>query len=261
MTSVIYRITKLNGTRRGGMNRPFEASVGGFAKTNDESPFTIANEIVSARIGQALGLPVPAGVVSIGPEKKLHYLSLDVGQEGRELPPIVPSDFCAAERWWAAGIVVFDVLIANADRHRKNLSRDSTFENEPPRVSVFDHGHALFGTDPPLGLERLELAVDRLGCVDDEAAIARDSCLIDQPLDCASMDAWVQRVQRLPIYVYDDVCREVADTSGLGVDHREARALANWLARRASKLPELLCQNGRFFPNVEWGLWPPGGAP
>ena len=39
----------------------------------------------------------------------------------------------------------------------ENLSRDETFPDEPPRVSIFDHGTALLGTDPPTGRERLDL--------------------------------------------------------------------------------------------------------
>jgi hypothetical protein len=259
--SVIYRITKMGDARRAGINRPFEARVGGFAKSNDESPYTIANEVVSARIGQVLGLPVPAGVLSQDGEKKFHYLSLNVGQEGRELPPVIPPDFCAEEPLLAAGVVVFDVLIANGDRHRKNLSRDTTFDNEPARVSVYDHGHALFGTDPPTGPDRLELANDRLGCTDDEACIARDSCLIDQPLDCRLIDQWVQRAKEIPAFVFADICREIGETPGLNVNPFQADDLANWLAGRASGLSNLIWQNREAFPAVNWGLWPPGGAP
>ncbi len=259
--TVIYRITKMGDARRAGMNRPFEARVGGFAKSNDECPYTIANEIVCARIGQVLGLPVPAGVLSQDPEKKLHYLSLNVGQEGRELPPIIPADFCAEEPLLAAGIVVFDVLIANADRHRKNLCRDTTFDDEPPRVSVYDHGHALFGTDPPVGSERLELAANRLGCVDDDACIARDSCLIDQALDAGLIGHWIERAAEIPSYVFQDICREIGETPGLNVDPIEAQKLADWLAGRASGLSNLIWQNRGSFPGVTWGLWPPGGAP
>lgn len=204
---------------------------------------------------------MPAGVLSQDSEKKLHYLSLNVGQEGRELPPIIPPDFCEEEPWWAAGIAVFDVWIANADRHRENLSRDTTFDSEPPRVSVFDHGHALFGTDPPTGVERLELAEKSLGCVDDEQCIARDSCLIDQALDPGLMDEWVQRIVQVPPFVIRDVCREISETPGLNVDRLAADKLARWLEARASKLGDLICQNRTRFPAVSWGLWSPGGQP
>jgi hypothetical protein len=258
--SAIYRITKTGPGRSGGINRPFEARVGGLAKSNDECPYTIANEIIAERLGQVLGLPVPAGVLSQDENRKLHYLSLNVGQEGRELPPVIPVEFCAEDAWWAAGVLVFDVLIANGDRHRKNLSRDTTFPNEPPRVSVFDHGHALLGTDPPIGPERLGLAVDHLGCIEDPVAIARDTCLRNEDLNPDFIGAWVARVEQIPRFVIDDVCDEVAGTPGLNVGKDEAAELANWLARRVSRLGEIIWQNRDSFPNVGWNLIPPGGA-
>lgn len=260
--SVIYRITKVGGTRRGGVNRPFEARVGGIAKTNEEAPFTIANEIVAERLGQLLGLPVPAGVLAQDDEKVLHYFSLNVGQEGKELPPIIPSDFCAEEQWLTAGIVVFDVLIANGDRHRNNLSCDETFPDGPPRVSIFDHGTSLLGTDPPTGRERLELLDDHLGCIEDAMGLARDSCLIAEPIDVQMLGQWVERVREIPNFVIDDICRAIADTPGLNVSIEEAEHLAEWIARRASKLGELIWQNQQAFPSVEeWGLWAPGDGP
>lgn len=178
--TTIYRITQLEGSTRGGINNAVDALIRGVAKTNSESRFTIANEVIAARIGQTMGLPVPSGVIARDAEKRLYYLSLDMSSEGKQLPPIRPSQFVEEDPRIAAGVAVFDVLIANGDRHRGNLSRDPAFV--PPRTSVFDHGHALLGTDPPDGLERLRLADGRLGCRDDDARIARDSVLLINPL-------------------------------------------------------------------------------
>lgn len=257
--SVIYRITELGKPERGGMNAAVEACIGGVAKSNDECEFTIANEVIAARIGQTLGLPVPAGVIAEDPAKTLRYLSLDVSLEGKQLPPILTADFCRQEPRLAAGVVVFDVLIANGDRNATNLSSDPAFK--PPRVSVFDHGHALFGTNPPIGRERLQLAADRLGCVDDDANIACSSVLLAQSLDCGELERWVERVHRIPSFVYDDICNQVASISALNVTPDMAHELASWLATRAARLGDLIWQNQNVFPEVEWSLWKPGGAP
>jgi hypothetical protein len=182
--TAIYRIIALHSAHRGGMNAAVDADVRGIAKTNGESPFTIANEIVAARIGQTLGLPIPAGILAEDSAKRLYYLSLDVSREQKQLPPVVPADFVKAEPRLAAGIMVFDVLVANGDRNQTNLSLDPAFV--PPRASVFDHGHALFGTNPPIGPDRLDLAADRLGCIDDSAAIAASSVLRDHRWNLAT---------------------------------------------------------------------------
>jgi len=123
----IYRITELGNAHRGGMNAAVDAEIRGIAKTNDASEFTIANELICARIGQTIGLPVPSGVLAEDAAKRLYYLSLDVSFEGKALPPVIPAEFATQEPWLAAGVVVFDVFIANGDRNRANLSRDPAF--------------------------------------------------------------------------------------------------------------------------------------
>lgn len=258
MTS-IHRITQLHTAHRGGMNSAVDADIGGVAKTNDESPYTIANEVIATRIGQTLGLPVPAGVIAEDDAKRLYYFSLDVSRERKQLPPIIPANFAREEPWLAAGTAVFDVLIANGDRNPTNLSRDPAFD--PPRVSVFDHGHALLGTNPPTGWDRLRLAEDRLGCIDDSANIASDTVLREQELDSAHMELWTQRVAALPKYVFDDICADVARTPALGLNATEARNVALWLARRAAMIGGLVWDNRDAFPGICWGLWGPEGQP
>lgn len=253
MTTAIYRIIALHPAHRGGMNAAVDADVRGIAKTNDASPYTIANEVIAARIGQTLGLPIPAGIIAEDSSKRLYYLSLDVSREQKQLPPIIPADFVAAQARLAAGVVVFDVLIANGDRNHTNLSLDPAFN--PSRPSVFDHGHALFGTNPPDGPERIALATDKLGCVDDDARIASNSVLCDQPMEGHHLREWIERVAALPGFVFDDVCAEVARTPGLNVSGEDAAKLAKWLARRAGSIGQIIWNNQRFFPAVRWDLW------
>jgi hypothetical protein len=257
--TVIYRITELGAPTRGGMNAAIDVSIGGVAKTNDECEYTIANEVIAERIGQTLGLPIPSGVIAEDDSKRLYYCSLDVSKEGKKLPPVIPADFVRDETDLAAGVFVFDVLIANGDRNTSNLSRDPAFT--PPRVSVFDHGHALLGTNPPIGPDRLRLATDRLGCADDSAHIASDSILLDQALDPACMERWVKRVRQVPGYVFEDACTRVAQTPGLNIDAATASTLANWLIKRAEGLGDLIWNNKGSLPAVAWSLWGPGGQP
>ena len=239
------------------MNAAVDADTRGIAKTNDESPYTIANEVIAARVGQAIGLPIPAGVIAEDATRKLYYLSLDVSREGKALPPVIPADFAREEPRMTAGCVVFDVLIANGDRNVSNLSRDPAFT--PPRVSVFDHGHALLGTNPPTGLDRLQLATGRLGCRDDSALIASNHVLLDQQIDAAELEFWVARVEALPSFVYDDACLSVATTPALHVDRAMAERVAAWLAGRAQRIGSLIWEKKDACPQIQWSLWKPGG--
>jgi hypothetical protein len=254
----IYRITELGNAHRGGMNAAVDAEIRGIAKTNDESEFTIANELICARIGQTIGLPIPSGVVAEDASKRLYYLSLDVSFEGKALPPVIPAEFANEEPWLAAGVVVFDIFIANGDRNRGNLSRDPAFTI--PRVAVFDHGHALLGTSYPRGLERLEAARNVLGCSIDETSVAvNNSVLLDQPLEAPTLEEWVGRIQALPDYVLQDACREVASMPNLNVWTDTADQIVAWLIERRDKLDQLIWDNQGLLPNVQWSLWGPGG--
>lgn len=255
----IYRITKILSAQRGGMNAAVDADIRGVAKTNEMSEFTIANELICARIGQTIGLPVPSGVVAEDAAKTLYYISLDVSFEGKQLPPVLPEEFAKEEPWLAAGAVVFDVLIANGDRNRGNLSRDPAFT--VPRVAVFDHGHALLGTGPTLtGEDRLSAARDHLGCVADAARVAvNNSILLDQPLDATMLEEWVKRVKEVPDYVFEDICREIASMPNLNFWKATADLVISWLLERRGKLDQLIWDNQASLPKVQWSLWGPGG--
>jgi hypothetical protein len=255
----IYRITKILSAHRGGINVAVDADIRGVAKTNEMSQFTIANEVICARIGQTIGLPIPSGVVAEDAAKTLYYISLDVSFEGKQLPPVLPEEFAREEAWLAAGVMVFDVLIANGDRNRRNLSRDPAFA--VPRVAVFDHGHALLGTGPILtGEGRLTAARDHLGCVADAAGIAvNDSILLDQPLDARMLEAWVRRVKEVPDYVFEDICREITMVPNLHFWNATADLVISWLIARRDKLDQLIWDNQAAIPKVQWSLWGPGG--
>jgi len=159
---IIYRIEQLfGGATRGGMNAAVDVTLRGVAKDNAASQFTVANEVIAARLGQTLGLPVPAGVVAHDAAGGLLYVSLDVSADGKQLPPIVARDFVQSHPELAARILAFDMWIANEDRHTQNVALDPNFT--PPRPSIFDHGHALLGTGGGAGPARLSYYIDKLG--------------------------------------------------------------------------------------------------
>jgi len=241
----IYRVTKFHEATRGGMNAAVDADIRGVAKTNDASRYTIANELIAARVGQTLGLPVPAGVTIEDETKKLYYVSLDVSYDGGKLPPIIAEDFIRDHPWLAAGCVLFDVLIANADRNGENVAVDPNFS--PPRVTVLDHGHALFGTNEPIGPERLSNVADSLGC--------DNNALMDHVSDGAHLAEWAQRIGEIPRYVFDDICADVGRETRLNVSQEEAQHAASWLADRSQRVARLICDHKGSFPAVaQWCL-------
>lgn len=256
--SVIYRLTQIHtGAGRGGINQSVDAEIRGVAKTNDVARFTIANEVVAARLGQVLGLPVPAGVIAEDSSGKLYYLSLDVSKSGHTLPPVNPPDVVATEPFLAAGAVVFDFFIANEDRHAGNLALDPAFT--PPRLSLFDHGHSLLGSRDPQGRDRLTALAGTPGCLGDPANAGNRQALLDQIASGADIEAWVDRIERLPDYVVMDACNIVSN-AGLNVDAALASALADWLCVRRSGIRQLVQDNQPEFQAVTaWTLSSPQG--
>jgi hypothetical protein len=225
---------------------------GGSQKTNDQYQFTIANEVIAARVGQALGLPVPTGVVAEDTTGKLYYLSLDVSKTGHTLPPAHPPDVIAAEPFLAAGSVVFDFLIANEDRHAGNLSLDAAFA--PPRLSLFDHGHSLLGSGGTEGKARLDALKAAPGCL--AAHGGNRQALIDSLTDAAVVLDWVDRVESLPDYVFLDACKAVT-VPGLNVDPALATVLATWLCARKLRLRDLIAAGQHEFTAITaWPLTP-----
>jgi hypothetical protein len=249
--ATIYRLTRLHSTLRGGANQAVDAEIRGVAKTNNLGPYTIANEVVAARLAHGLGLPVPAGVVAEH-TGQLFYLSLDVSKEGKTLPPIVPNDFVVAEPWLAAGVVVFDIWTANGDRHANNISFDPGFS--PPRPAIFDHGHALLGTADPKGPDRLQAANDDLGCTGKGALGGNREVLLDLVSSAQDLRAWTERVSSLPDFVVKDACADAREL-GLLSDDGTRDALDTWLQRRKPELWRLISNHQDEFPAIgQWEL-------
>ena len=250
---MIYRLTQIHtGASRGGINQSVDAEVRGVAKTNDHAGFTIANEVVAARLGQVLGLPVPAGVIAEDSSGKLYYLSLDVSKTGHTLPPIHAPDVIGQEPFLAAGSVVFDFLIANEDRHAGNLSLDPAFT--PPRLSLFDHGHSLLGSRDPQGTDRLEALKVTPGCLGPPTNAGNRQALLDHVTSAAHVEAWTDRVERLPDYVVRDACVFVAG-AGLNVPPHVADALEDWLCARRTSIRGLIeTHRAEFTAVTSWTL-------
>ncbi|MDP9395571.1 MAG: hypothetical protein M3Q27_15540 [Actinomycetota bacterium] len=69
------------------------------------------------------------------------YAMMRFGIRGDRLPPVDPVEVVSVRPHLAARVVAFDSLVINGDRHSGNLA----FAQEVG-LSVYDHGHALLGT-------------------------------------------------------------------------------------------------------------------
>jgi hypothetical protein len=105
------------------------------------APYIVGNELVCNMIARALLLPCPPGAL-LQKNGDTYFCSLDFNTAGHALPPISPSTVVGALPELSWGVVLFDVLIMNADRHPQNISYNTT----TGELTLFDHSHAFMTT-------------------------------------------------------------------------------------------------------------------
>ena len=181
----------------------------------------------------------------------LFYASLDFNLTGNTLPPVNVTRCVEVLPKESAGVLLFDILIANSDRHGRNLSVD--FSVRPPKMNIFDHGHALFGKDAGNGAARLESLTDRLGVSSGSRTAGNRHCLLDQIDTDAHFGHWFERIRSIPHFVIEDLC---GDLPGLGCTKGEAAAAANFLKYRCAKLGQIVAAHKSQFKAIRiWRLF------
>ncbi len=248
------------------------ASLQSIAKNNEIAKYCIANEYICAEIGRVIGLPIPpCGIVyTQGHPIKYWFASLNFNLSGEELPPIDPQK-CAEELPdLTTGLILFDILIANPDRHRKNVSID--LNENPPRMSVFDHSHALFGIKNEAGIQRLADLKDKLAIsagpdtehptptIQSAPYIGvvvgtgqNRHCLLGKLKTDEFFSKWCERISTVPPYLIEDVCRGTFELKLITA--QEADAAKEFLIHRKSRIRSLVDANRIEFAGIDqWSI-------
>lgn len=167
---------------------------------------------------------------------------MDVAQCIAELP-----DLCA-------GLLMFDLWVANCDRHGGNFSVD--FLAKPLQMNIFDHSHALFGYAAGLGEVRRNGLIDRLG-ISWTTNSPIDSgkhrhCLLDVINTDTHFYKWVDRVQAVPDYFIEEVCQ---DAQPYGLTAADVSAAISFLKQRRDRLlPIMKAHHAEFTAIKSWSL-------
>lgn len=241
-------------TGEGGSGSRF-ASIPAIVKENSAaSPYCIPNEHICQRVAQALCLPVAAGTI-LGREwgRAPSYASLDFNHQLSSLPPVDTDECVSRLPGLSTGLLLFDILVANCDRHRKNFAVD--FLRDPPAMHIFDHDLALFGYQEGAGSDRLTALRDALGI--SGGAYSRDGnrhCLLDKLTTDSHFAVWLERIRALPDYLLDAACEGAV---GHGVVVEEARAASAFLKHRRDHLEGILkAHRDQFRAILTWRLVP-----
>jgi hypothetical protein len=249
MPGASYRLYR-KGKPLKGASQGFEALLSGVIKDNHASPYCIANEYIAGRIGAFLGLPVPPCAVFIdgGAPKQPWFGTLDFNIDSHTLPPVDTAVCVRDMPVESTGLLMFDILIANSDRHAEN------FEIDPPRMSVFDHSHCLFGTTAGQGEARLAAMKGRLAITGAAPTGGNRHCLLNVLDTGDHFGHWVERIKALPDFFIEDVVRDVRDK---GITAAEAAAAVSFMKERREAIWDIVKANTDEFKAVmAWPLLP-----
>lgn len=143
MSPTYFAFTSMKRKGDEGRNPSFDVTTVSVARGNTEgSPMLVANEWICSKLAQHLLLPVPPFAImrkQAGGTRR-YFASLRFGG-GEETPNDVNLDLLAKHLpYQSTGIVLFDILIANDDRHRGNIKVDRP--DSPRQVVIYDHDRA-----------------------------------------------------------------------------------------------------------------------
>lgn len=235
-----------------GVSGTLHVTMAAFAKPNGpNAPYCVPNEIICAGLAKLIFLPVPpSGTAAHPATKEPMFVSLDFNLTGSALPPIDPIDAVAKLPKLCAGLVLFDAWVANCDRHRGNVSVDTS--SSPPQMSVFDHSHALFGYTPGGGVARLTELRDRLGLTGGSKTKGNRHCLLDALASDAHFLHWLTRIKEVPRFQIEEVCATATDG---GATPDELAAAVDFLVHRRDTLSGIVNAHQAEFKGVkQWSL-------
>jgi hypothetical protein len=233
MPATNYRIWGWGAPVNTGTSGAMRIGVSGIAKpASPEHPMELVNEIICGDLGRALRLPIPPGIIVTKESDHVrHHVSLDFSQAGEALPPADPTAIATDFPDLACGVILFDLWIANGDRHEKNLSYDTSAK----AIQLFDHGRALFCGKT--GRKRLEALDDR--------DIINGHCLTGEIRTLDGFENWNEKIRSLPKFYISET---VADAVKLGLPQDDAEFCTDFLLARRSRLMKLLRKyKGEFF--------------
>jgi len=126
----------------------------------------------------------------------------------------------------SAGILLFDIWIANPDRHNGNLHVD--WRTDPPSVFLYDHSQALCGHVPGEAVARMERVRDQL---------ATGSCFLARMKEDTHFPHWLERIRAAPDFFIEELC---AEARPFGITEEKCSAAAAFLKHRRYHLPAII---------------------
>lgn len=219
------------------------------------NPYGSASELICATLGTFLGLPIPPFAITAGPDNEPCFSSLDFNCNQDRLPRVVPDKCVEFMARISAGVLAFDILIANEDRHDENLLVDQV--SHPTEMWVFDHDQALLAGCLAKGIAKLTRFADYLGITGGDDIGGNRHVFLDELRDPSHLEEWIGRIESIPRWFIADACD--CARQRLGISKEDADAACAFLAERKKRVGELIKNNRNEFKAVT--QWPAGLFP
>jgi hypothetical protein len=250
----------------GGATHPRIGLARAYVKHNSiAAPYCVANEIICGRLAQHVGLPVPAFCAGLHQVEETadavpSFVTMAFLRPLHSAPPVSPARARRCVKslpFLTTGALLFDILIANGDRHHKNVHYR---EADPEEFILFDHSHALFGNARFQVEERLNELQGRLGITGSATSGSTRHIFLD-PLrelrDGAHIPEWVERIKSIPNWLIQSTCKEAQDLAqkdrNSGISDAERRAVVDFLSSRRTNIDAMINQHPQ---ELAWGRAP-----
>jgi hypothetical protein len=241
MPATRYKVWQWGNAVGKGVTGAFHVGMAGIAKcSNPSMPYTVANELICGYLAHSVLLPIPSGFVMEN-QGKQYYVSMNFNLSGEDLPPANAKKITDNHPELSWGIILFDILIYNFDRHEENISYDSVAR----KVQIFDHSHAfIVGHDADSAMGDFE----RRGA----SAGIGGHCLARTISTLNGLKHWASRFSLIPDFYISEV---VNSAKAVGLDSDLADYAIDFLLDRRTKLIPLIMANRAQFPNLAPGLF------
>jgi len=254
MSPNLYRVISFDRQVNTGVTDTYQVTVSAVAKCNSpECPYYLPNEYACSELGRFLRLPIPpcALLFAPGEDATQWFASLDFNFLGSSLPPVEPQYVVEHLLDLASGLLIYDILIANCDRHAGNLSVDAL--THPRRLFIFDQSHALFGPLANSAEQRFTELRDRLAVSAGSRTGGSPHCLLNLIPADTYFRKWIDRVREIPDYLIEELCQDCAE---LGATAAESVAAAAFLKHRRDHMNDMIRNHQAAFSAIlQWSLW------
>jgi hypothetical protein len=234
MSASKYKIWAIGAPVQDGVSGSIHVGLATVAKkANAAEPNIVINELLCNLLARGLFLPCPPGALMENASED-YFCSLNFNLAGQSLPPspipLVVTN-CGVLCW---GVLLFDVLVMNPDRHNRNLSYDRTYN----RIQIFDHSRAFL----PLKATIESAMIDNTGKLGFSG-----HCLKNEISNMDGFDFWVARIKSLPDYFIEETVREICE---IGYPSDKRSITIDFIKSRRNSIDSIIKNNIAEFPKL-----------